>query len=235
MPWTLAEHADADALAAACAARLGTELDEALRLRGRAVLAVAGGRTAPPILRRLAAQPRDWAAVTVVPTDERWVAAEHPDSNLHALREAFAGVTGLRWQPLVPPQPQGPPDAALANTAFTLFDEAFDAVLLGMGSDGHFASLFPGASTPADALAVDGRAAAVAVVPDPLPASAPHARVSLTLARLLRARCLLLAASGADKRAVLRRAAEAGADPRRWPVAALLHAPAAPLEIHWSP
>ncbi len=233
MAWNETLHADADALADAVAAALVDALDTALATRGRATLALAGGRTAPPVIRRLAAQPRDWRAVHIAPSDERWVAADHADCNLRQLRESFAGIDGIHWLPLVPPAPAGAPDAAYANATLAAVPGEFDAVLLGMGADGHFASLFPGAPTLARALALNNADAAAPILPDPLPAAGPHPRVSLTLARLLRSRRVLLAITGADKRAVLQRAQRDGAA-SALPVAALLHSPAT-IAIHWSP
>lgn len=235
MAWTEIIYADADALAAAVATRLGTVLDEALRLRQHAVFALAGGRTSPPVFRCLAAQPRDWRSVTLLPSDERWVAASHPDCNLTQLQAAFSAAQGMRWIELVPARPSGAPDASCANTGLAPFDAAFDAVLLGMGADGHVASLFPGAPTLARALDTATEEAAIAIAPDPLPSAGPHPRISLTLARLLHSRCVLLALAGADKLDVLRRAQREECDRSRLPVAALLHAPASAVEIHWSP
>jgi 6-phosphogluconolactonase len=230
--WTRHEHANADQLAAACATRIDAELDLALRERGAALAALAGGRTSPPVFRRLAIQFRDWSRVTLLPSDERWVAADHADCNLRQMREAFAGAEGIRWLSLVPALPHGAASATFANGALAPYPQAFDVCMLGMGADGHFASLFPGAPTLAAALDPANPAAAVAIEPDPMPAAGPHPRVSLTLARILRSRRLLLVISGQDKRAVLERAL---AGDRRLPVAALLAATHLGAEIHWSP
>lgn len=234
MAWTFTEHAHADALADAVAARIAQALDAALATRGEAVLALAGGRTSPPVFRRLAATPRDWTRVTLLPSDERWVAHAHPDCNLRQMQEAFAGAHGIRWQPLVPENPRGAVDAGFANAALALYPQAFDATLLGMGVDGHFGSLFPGSPGLGEALDPASTRSAAAIVPDPMPAAGPHPRVSLTLARMLRSHRVLLAISGADKRAVLEDAQRAPR-PLGYPVAALLHAPGAQVEIHWSP
>jgi 6-phosphogluconolactonase len=234
MAWSLHEHGDPDALAVAVAAELAGALDAALAARGAAVLALAGGRTSPPVFRRLAAQPRDWTQVILLPSDERWVPQAHADCNLRQMQEAFAAATGMRWLPLVPEAPSGSPDAAHANAALAALPGPFDATLLGMGADGHFGSLFPGAPTLARALAPDNPDAAVPIVPDPMPAAGPHPRISLTLSRMLRSRRVLLAITGADKRAVLERA-QSAPDPLRWPIGALLHAPGARIDIHWSP
>lgn len=232
----LTTHPTAAALAAAVAARVAQALDAALAERGEALAALAGGRTSPPVFRQLAAQPRDWSRVTVMPSDERWVAANHPDCNLAQMQAAFAGADGIRWQPLVPQAPAGEADAAFANAALATHPEAFDVAMLGMGADGHFASIFPGAATLGLALGQSAAPApeAVAIVPDPMPAAGPHPRVSLSLPRLLRSRLLLLVITGDDKRAVLERAQTEG-DWRKLPVAALLRSAHSQFEVHWSP
>lgn len=233
MAWDEIHHPHADALAAACADRIGQAIDEAIATRRRAALALAGGTTSAPILRLLALQRHDWRAVTILPTDERWVPPVHADSNLRLLRAALAGADGIRWCSLVPDDPPGEPDATWAKAALATLPRPLDLCMLGMGSDGHFASLFPGAPGLHAALDPAGRDAAVAIVPDPLPAAGPHPRISLTLARLLDSRRLMLVASGAEKLAVLRRAQRRGG--RDLPVAALLNATHPAAAIHWSP
>jgi 6-phosphogluconolactonase len=234
MAWTMIEHADADALAAAVAARIDEALDAALTARGAAVLALAGGRTSPPVFRRLAARARDWTRIVVLPSDERWVARSHADCNLRQMQDAFAGAHGIRWLALVPEEPEGAADASFAQAALAVVPEAFDATLLGMGVDGHFGSLFPGSPNLAAALDPANDDDAAPILPDPMPAAGPHPRVSLTLSRMLRSRRVLLAITGHDKRAILAQAQRAP-DPLRLPVGALLHAPGATVEIHWSP
>ena len=236
MSWTEKEHADVDAMAKACAAHIARAIDDGLAARRAAAVALAGGRTSPPILERVAAEPRKWSHVTVAPTDERWVPVEHPDCNLRQLRQGFALAPGIRWLSLVPDRAPGTPNTKHANWALKAVVGQFDAVLLGMGADGHFASLFPGVPELAHALDPEGAEAAVAIVPDPLPSSGPHPRVSLTLARLLNSRRVLLALTGEEKRETLRRAQrESNSASPELPIAALLHAPGAKIEIHWSP
>lgn len=232
--WTETKHVDAGALATAVAKRLSGSIDSAIRERGNAVVALAGGRTTPPVLRRLAADKRDWSKLAILPTDERWVAADDVDCNLRQLQEAFVGVEGVHWIALAPPRPRGKANATYANSALEKVDAAFDLCLLGMGADGHFASLFPGAENLHDALDPATRDAAVAIVPDPMPIAGPHSRISLTLARLLHSRQIILAITGTDKRVMLDRALDEN-DPLNLPVAALLRAPGRTIEIHWSP
>lgn len=232
--WTETKHVSADALAAAVAKRALSAIDCALQERGKAVAAIAGGRTTPPVLRYLAAERRDWSKLTVLPTDERWVAAYDADCNLRQLHESFIGVAGVHWIGLAPQRPRGKANATYANSALEKVDAAFDLCLLGMGADGHFASLFPGAENLQDALDLATLDAAIAIVPDPMPSAGPYPRISLTLARLLHSRQIILAITGADKRAMLDRALDEN-DPLNLPVAALLRAPGRTIEIHWSP
>jgi 6-phosphogluconolactonase len=234
MAWTEELHRDSAALCEAVANRLNEALDAAQHERGEAVLTLAGGRTSPPIMRQLANRDRNWRGVCLLPTDERWVAATHPDCNLTQLQHSFAGLDGLRWIALVPALPVGEVSAEYANAQLATVSAPFDATLLGMGEDVHFASLFPGAPTLADALGEQASQPAFALQPDPLPQAGPHPRVSLSLSRLRHTRQLLLVITGNAKRAVLERA-QATPDPARLPISALLHSPHSTVEIHWSP
>lgn len=230
-PVTLAEHDDATALARAIAQRLHDACTRAIAERGRAWLALAGGGTPLPAYRAFAATALPWHCIDVVPTDERCVPLEHPASNHRALAGAFALARGLTVHALA----DGDCDRSLAQARALLarHPAPFDAVVLGMGADAHIASLFPGAAGLAAALDPRGTDQAVRIDPDPLPPGAPFPRVSLTLARLLRARELHLVMTGVDKREALE-AAMASDDPLRHPVAALLHASPASLHLHWS-
>ena len=234
MAWIEFKHAHAEALAAAVAKQLSKTIDSAFRERGAATIAVAGGRTTPPILHRLAAESRDWSMLTILPTDERWVAANHADNNLRQLQVSFAQVEGIRWIALAPAKPRGEVNATFANAALEATPAAFDLCLLGMGADGHFASLFPGAENLTEALNPASNVAAVAITPVPMPSAGPHPRISLSLARLLHSRQIILAISGGEKRAMLDRALDEN-DSLNLPLAALLRAPGRTIEIHWSP
>ena len=242
MGWILHAHSDGRRLAGAVSVALEEACRAGLAARGAALLALAGGRAPWPAYARLAACDLDWTRVAVLPTDERCVPHAHPASNSRGLAEAFAAAAARgdaavdAVGPALPglTVPDGAPEASLAHARALLAanPQPFDAVLLGMGGDGHFASLFPGAANLDEGF--DPALDACRIDPVPLPPEAPYPRISLTLPRLLRTRTLLLAVTGAGKRAVLEEAM-AGADPRRLPVAALLHAPGAQLHVHWSP
>jgi 6-phosphogluconolactonase len=232
--WTEIVHGDADALAGSLAGILADAIRSGVAGHGRAVLALAGGRTPLPVYRRLAEAALDWSKVSLLATDERWVGLDHPASNTREIAATFAAARGVRVLPLTPPDPGPAASAAAAGVVLKSLAKPFDAVLLGIGGDGHFASLFPGATELAAGLDPGSPEDALVVHPDPLPKEAPFARISLSAARLLRTRRLLLAATGDAKYAVLEHA-KARPDPGRLPISALLHDEAACVEIHWSP
>lgn len=232
MAWIEHLHERVEDLHQAAAQALLQATQQGLDTRGAAFLSLAGGSTPWPVYRQLARQPLRWADVSLLPGDERCVPHDHPACNLTRLREAFADAPDAHIVPLTTQDGDAALSQARAQAWLARHQQPFDAVLLGIGQDGHFASLFPGAAQLPQALDHDCPLDAMLVEPDPLPPEAPFARISLTLPRLLRTQSLLLLATGDAKREVL---AQAQADPARHPVGALLHAPGAQVHIHWSP
>lgn len=174
---------------------------------GPVTLCMPGGATPVPIFAVLAAMRLPWDKVTIVPGDERAVPYGHPASNVSALRAAF-GATSATIEPL---------SSDLRLPRFNLF-------WLGMGDDGHVASLFPNADPDPDA-----PAAVIRVTPDPLPPEAPFARLSLNLAAIANSDAVMLVIRGAAKRALL---AAAAAGDNDLPVARLLRL--VPVTAFWS-
>ncbi|HET8818209.1 MAG TPA: 6-phosphogluconolactonase, partial [Xanthomonadaceae bacterium] len=150
-----------------------------------------------------------------------------------SLRDAFVGAHGMQLHSLVAPDGDCDRSLEAARTLLAHHRAPFDAVVLGMGADAHFASLFPDTEGLAAALDPTGNVDVVRIDPRPLPSEAPFPRVTLTLARLLRAHELHLVVTGDAKRSVVERAVRSD-DPLRHPVAALLHARPAALHLHWT-
>ncbi len=197
---TVVRHDDAEALAAALADRLAAEVGAAIAARGRAHVALSGGRTPRRAYELLAERAGTWGEVHLWYADERCVPPDHEDSTHRLVTETLLS----RWTPasgVVEHRVLGElddPDGAARAYAAELSTTILDVVLLGLGEDGHTASLFP-YSTELDTFAGGPRVLAVRGAPKP-----PPNRVTLTLETLGKARVLLLAVTGEDKRDALR-------------------------------
>jgi 6-phosphogluconolactonase len=218
--------------AQALADAIAQALTAALDARGRASLVVSGGRSPIGFFHCLRDAALDWSRVWITLADERWVPDTDPDSNAGLVKQHLlqGAAAAAHFVPLW--NGAATPAAAITerSAALALLPRPFDAVVLGMGEDGHTASLFPGAAGLADALNPAGPALLAAVDPP----AAPHPRLSLTLAALLGSRHIHLPLPGAAKRAVFARAL-ANCDPLRLPVAAVLCQSAVPVTAYLSP
>lgn len=220
---------DGDTLARTLAADVAASLRRRLEAHDRASLVVSGGRTPAAFLRELGQIPLDWSRIHVTLADERCVPAANAASNLRLLQEAFAD-TAAAAAPLLKIDATRDDAAATWSAALQQLPLPFAAVVLGMGDDGHFASLFPGMPGLAAALHSNGP---VTVVRGLAPVE-PKARLSMTLATLLSTELLALHVTGASKLETLRRASCPGS-PLEMPVRALLQQRRVPLEIYHAP
>lgn len=202
-----------------------SRLQQAIDARGQAYLVVSGGRTPLPLFERLAQQKFAWDKVTITLADDRWVATNHDDSNERLVRQhllvkeaaaaTFIGLVGALQDIEA--------DVVRLNEQLQSLP-TFDVVILGMGNDGHTASLFPcsdeleaGLTTTAPALAVH-------------PKTAPHGRISLSRERLLNTRQLYLHVSGADKANVVQSALENPATDSQ-PISLFLQQDKVPMQV----
>jgi 6-phosphogluconolactonase len=223
---------DSPARERALAATIAARLAAAIELRGRASLVVSGGRTPVGVFDLLSRQPLDWHAVTITLADERWVAPTHEDSNEHLVRSHLLRreAAAARFVPLKTAAATPEEGVAQAAAALSEIARPFDVVVLGMGSDGHTASLFPEASELPAALDPEAPLPCIAVRPP----RAPYPRMTLTLRALLEARAILVEIAGADKRGVIERALLPG-DEAEMPIRAVLRQRKVPVDIFWSP
>jgi 6-phosphogluconolactonase len=207
---------------------IADELREALARRGRAALALSGGRSPVPMLQALSRQRLDWEQVTVGLVDERWVAEDHPDSNARLLREHLLRdqAAEARFLPMKNAAATASEGCKTARQTLAEWAGQLDVAVLGMGGDGHTASWFPAAPGLDQALDRDHPACCVALQP----AGMAVERLSLTLGAIAGARRRYLFFTGSDKWSVLERAL-AGSDARELPVRALL---ALPLTVYYA-
>ncbi|MCP5144105.1 MAG: 6-phosphogluconolactonase [Gammaproteobacteria bacterium] len=211
---------------------MAASVQAGLDAHGTASLAVAGGRTPIPILEALAITPLNWSRVSITLTDERWVDEQHRDSNAALVRRHLLhdDAASARFVPLFNGAESAVDGTADCQATLADFPLPFDVVLLGMGEDGHIASLFPGINALADGAADEPGRHCIAVTPS----TAPHERMSLTVSMLLRARLLVLMVTGERKWEVLQQALQPG-PAMDLPVRTVLHQTTAPLAIYWAP
>jgi len=227
------EYDDAAELADAVAGDIQFVIESAIDARGSAVIALAGGKTPLPAYEKLAKAKLDWKRVTIVPGDERIVPLGDPLSNVTALGKTFI-PKGARVMPIVP---RATDDyKAAGRSADALMQDLhwpLDLCVLGVGGDGHTASIFPGPDYD-EALNGPRERRALGVMPDPLPPEAPVARVTLSRAGIITARALLIAVTGDAKRKVIKDAISEGAG-SPYPIGRVLADVELPVDIHWAP
>jgi 6-phosphogluconolactonase len=225
------DYDDREELADAVAGDVAFIIESAIDARGSAVIALAGGSTPKPILEKLAEAKLDWKRVTIFPTDERIVAMTDPLSNVAMIGRIFI-PKGARVIPLVSEKAADYKAAGVAaSSRVSDFHWPLDLVWLGVGTDGHTASIFPGPDYE-DALNAPTERRMVGVMPDPLPPEAPVARISLTRASIQSAKTLIFVLTGNDKRAALESAIKDG-DSSPLPVGRVLAGLETPIDIHW--
>lgn len=190
---------------------IAQRLAAAIEVRGFAVLSVSGGKSPVALFEALRVIDIDWSRVRVTLVDERCVPRVHPDSNAllvqtHLLQDLAAkaqlvfmvtNATELLDSPITQAKAAG---IALGAAGIA------DVLVLGMGADGHTASLFPEAPNLSDALDLRNTKNCVAIELKNPPANAPYARITQTLAQILSARHIVLPLTGADKLHTLQQA-----------------------------
>ncbi|KPA98437.1 6-phosphogluconolactonase [Pseudomonas asplenii] len=215
-------------LAEGQALAVAQQLRTAIAARGVATLVVSGGRSPVAFFQHLVKQDLDWSKVVISLADERWVPVEHADSNAGLLKRHLLQGAAAKARFI-----------GLYNAAANLDEAAqqadqflaelpdIDVLVLGMGDDGHTASLFPDSPNLQAALQVDGSRRVWPM----LAPTVPHQRLSMSRALLASATFTVLAISGQSKLTTLN-AALAGDDLAAMPVRAFLQPP---LEIYWCP
>ena len=208
------------------AGELGSIIESAIAERGRALIAVSGGNTPRLVFEHLSSLSIDWKRVTITLTDERWVAPSHKDSNELLVRSCLmrnaaetSSFVSLYGGEETPEAGQDACEMRLSDLRLP-----FDAVYIGIGVDGHIASLFPGAPV------ADGSRRCLSI-----PRSGSRvARMSLSLTALLNTRQLMLLYSGAEKHEIYLQAKNDDALPRA-PIGHIFGQYCAPVAVFRAP
>ncbi len=210
---------------AAAAEYIGTQLTRRLELQDEASLVVSGGTSPMRCFELLSEADIDWPNVHILPSDERWVSAHSEDSNEKLIRDTL--LRGKAAEARLHPMHS---DLFSLEERCEMFEETvrtlpfpFACSMIGMGEDGHFASIFPDLPDLEGALDPDADESCREV----RTAASPHPRTTLSFARLLASDLIVLLAFGEAKRAVL----EA---PDGLPVAALLAQTRTPVRVLWA-
>jgi 6-phosphogluconolactonase len=219
-----------EAASVAAATRITDVLRRHLDAQKAASLVVSGGTSPTCCFAELSVQDIDWSRVRVLPSDDRWVPADHEDSNEKLIRENLLveRAAAAEFLPFYTSGMSVEERCRELNSDIRSVPFPFACSLLGMGADGHFASLFPDADNLATGLDLESTTLCLPIETQ----ASPYSRVSLTLAALSRSDEIVLLFFGEDKRAVYEDARN-GND--QFPVSRLLLQKRAPVHTYWAP
>lgn len=222
----------AEEAAKAVAERVRHVIQFAVQARGRASLLLPGGRTPVAVFHALRNLDLPWDSVYISLTDERRCPEDCSDSNARLVRDELlkGKAAAAHFYPLHREGVDERADEAICSAALGMLPRPFDTVMLGMGADGHIASLFPH-TKGLERLLNPQTEARCAATTAPTP---PQARITLTLPTLLQSRWIGLHISGQEKWDTLRQSI-ASANPLEYPVFALLQQQQVPVHVYWSP
>lgn len=222
-----------NALQAHCLSVLGDAISDL----GRASFLLSGGSTPQVLYEALSESELDWANVDLALVDERWVANDHAASNEAMIRRSLLVNKAASARVIAMKNSHDTAQAGhqRCEAAYASLKQPYDFCLLGMGSDGHFASLFPYAQGLAAGLDLDNNALCVAISARQTAVTGNCTeRMSLTLSAILRAQHIVLLISGDAKRKFYERA-KLSLDPKAMPVSALLKQDKTPVTVYWAP
>jgi len=226
------EFQDRERLVVELAGRIAVLLAAGVKYRGQASLAVSGGSTPVALFECLSGMDIPWKDVVITLVDERWVVPTEHDSNErlvrnHLLQNKATAASFIGMKNTAPTAGAGEAECEQGLQKVPL---PFDVLILGMGGDGHTASLFPGADKLAAATNMDSGRSCMGLAP----LTAPHDRMSLTLPAILDSRQVFLHIVGQDKKIVLEEANTNG-PAVDMPIRFILRQQTTPLSIYWAP
>jgi len=228
----LSEHcfSHPDALFDAAADQLAEQLENAIAQRGTALLAVSGGKSPEALFQRLSPMLLPWSRICITLVDERMVSPDHADSNERLVCATLlqGRAAAAIWLPLFQTGVTIQEAASAANRALREWPLPFDAVVLGMGDDGHTASWFPDADELPQLLSAES----TDLVAVAHPKLAPYPRLTLTRTAVLQSRLIQLLIPGANKQTVYQRARQDASPLAELPVRAVLHQDRVPVHVY---
>jgi len=217
-----------DAASAAVAARMAGLIRDRLIRDGEASFVVGGGSTPGACFEYLSDYELNWDKIQVALSDERWVPNDHKDSNERLVRNTMLKGAAASGSVLSIYDPDQSVDERCDALQMQKPENGFACSMVGMGTDGHFASLFPDADCLEAGLQLDNERFYIPV----RTAASPHPRISMTLAALLASAEILLFIFGEEKLAVYENAHTVD---KTYPITALLEQRNTPVRLYWAP
>ena len=204
-------------------------INEAIQKNGRASMAVSGGSTPKPLFEELSLLDLDWSKVDLTLVDDRWVDVDHKDSNELLVKTHFIknNAERVNFVPLKNDENTAKKGVSLTEEALKNFTMPFDIVILGMGADGHTASLFPCSDELGKGMDLNTGHTLISTNPK----TAPYERISLTAKSIMDAKKIFLHLNGSSKLNTLELAMNLS-DSSKMPIYAFLNHG---LDIFWSP
>lgn len=214
----------------ALANKVAALLTAAVDAKGKASIAVSGGSTPKGFFKALSMKKLPWQAITITLADERWVDNDSSDSNTQLVQENLLQNEAVKATFFLLKQGEILSEATLAELTAAAEQQILplDVLILGMGEDGHTASLFPCSDEITQCLASDSPALLKV-----LPKTAPHQRITFSFSALANSKNTFLHISGVSKKQVLAKAI-AGSESREMPIRAFLHAPNVNTQVYWA-
>ena len=230
---TMHRFTDCAAQARTLAERIAVRLREAVAQRGHALLAVSGGSTPRAFFQCLAREALDWSRVQVTLVDERWVPADDPRSNAGLVQATLlqGAASAATFVPLYTGAATPEDGVSEAAARIDALPRPFDAVVLGVGDDGHTASFFPDGDHLAAALDPATSARVLPMRAD----AAGEPRITLSLNALLDTRALYVLIIGERKLSLLEQAQQGVGAGKGYPIRAVLSQQRVPVAVYWCP
>ncbi len=221
----------------ALAAECQDVLSEALSKHGTATLLVSGGSTPAPLYEALSKTELNWKKIKIALVDERWVAQDHSASNEALIKRTLlinnakaAEFTGMKNSARTAKTGQSE-----TEENYRKLPQPFSLAIVGMGADGHTASLFPHAKGLSEALKTDNDQLTAAITANQTEVTGPNTeRMTLTASALMKSERIIILFTGEDKLAVFSNAQKEG-PVEDMPIRALLHQEQVPVELYWAP
>jgi 6-phosphogluconolactonase len=224
-----------DALTAELSATLEQSLRDGIVNDGRAVLIVSGGSSPAPAYKHLSTLALDWQHIDVAMVDERWIAPSHEKSNEAFIKStllqnfgAAANFVTMKNEAISAEQ-----GVEACENTYAALKRPFDVTILGMGPDGHTASLFPNAQGLEHGLTTDQLVCGINAIQSDVTGSITE-RMTLTLSAIAQSKVVKLLISGEEKLAVYKQA-KAGGNVNDMPLRAVLNHPNINIEVYWAP